>query len=87
MWHCGSLDAKDFGDSWSFQMDETTPTCRSLDRPYAGLDRQARDSKSFQYYMIDGFIVSDNIRVDSVETQDLDFRNTDHNPVLLKVSL
>ena len=87
MWHCGSLDAKDFGDGWSFQMDETTPTCRSLDRPYEGLDKQARDPESFQYYMIDGFIVSDNLKVDSVKTQDLGFRNSDHNPVLMEVTL
>lgn len=87
LWHCSSIDTRTFGDGWTFHMDETTPTCRSLDRPYEGLDRQAAGPESFQYYMIDGFIVSDNIRVNSVKTQDLGFVNSDHNPVLLEVSL
>ena len=41
----------------------------------------------FQFYMIDGFIVSDNLEVSSVETMDLGFANSDHNPVLLRVRL
>ena len=45
------------------------------------------DKKDFQYYMIDGFIVSNNITVDSFETIDLDFKNTDHNPVSMKITL
>ena len=63
-------------------MDERTPSCRSLDQPYKGADKD-----SFQYYLIDGFIVSDNIHVDELETLDLDFRNSDHNPVVLQFTL
>jgi hypothetical protein len=37
--------------------------------------------------VIDGFLVSPNVRVESVETLDEGFACTDHNPVLLKVSL
>jgi len=36
---------------------------------------------------VDGFIVSDNIRVQSVEVQDEGFVYTDHNPVLMQFEL
>ena len=45
------------------------------------------DKDTFQYYMIDGFIVSKNITVNSVETLNLGFKNTDYNPVQMKISL
>ena len=82
MWTPGSLDTEEFGSRWQCLMDNTTPTCRSLDQPYQGADQD-----NFQYYMIDGFIVSDNVKVESVETLDYYFAGSDHNPVLLKVSL
>ena len=63
-------------------MDSTHPTCRSLDRPLEGADRE-----NFQYYVIDGFIISDNVEVLSAETQDRGFVCTDHNPVLAEVRL
>ena len=66
----------------SLLMDGRAPTCRSLDRPLAGADRE-----NFQYYLIDGFIVSDNLRVEEMETVSLDFTSTDHNPVRLTVTL
>ena len=75
LWECGELDTEAFSGSWQFLMDTAHPTCRSLDRPY---DRSDAD---FQFYMLDGFIVSDNIVVDSMETIDLGFKNSDHNPV------
>lgn len=34
-----------------------------------------------------GCIVSDNIAVDSMQTLDLDFANSDHNPVPMTVTL
>ena len=82
VWQCGYIDTEEFGASWQFVMDPSVPSCRSLDQPYAGADRD-----TFQYYMIDGFIVSENIRVDSVETLDYEFKYSDHNPVELKVTL
>ena len=81
LWQCGTLDTETFSDRWQFLMDTSAPTCRSLDRPYDG------DREHFQFYMIDGFIVSDNLEVSSVETMDLGFANSDHNPVLLRVQL
>ena len=61
--------------------DSKTPTCRLLNQPYDPED------EATQYYIIDGFIVSDNLEVQSVETKDLAFRYSDHNPVRLVVKL
>ncbi len=82
MWACGEIDVSSFGDGWQFIMDENTPSCRSLDRAYAGADKN-----DFQYYLIDGFIVSGNVTVDYAETCDFGFVNTDHNPVIMGVTL
>ncbi len=82
LWKPGEIDTASFGDDLSFQTDNSIPSCRSLDQPYEGADIE-----NFQYYLIDGFIVSSNISVESVETQDLGFRNADHNPIFMKVKL
>ena len=58
LWQCGYIDVSSLGDGFTAVMDNATPTCRSLDRPYG--------SANFQFYMIDGFIVSDNVRIDSL---------------------
>lgn len=81
LWECGEIDTTEFSDAWQFLMDTTYPTCRSLDRPYD------RSDAGFQFYMIDGFIVSDNITVDSMETLNLDFEHSDHNPIAMTVRL
>lgn len=58
---------------------ENAPTCRGADIPY---------EKDVNYTcVIDGFIVSDNVTVTAVETQDLQFAYSDHNPVKLTFSL
>lgn len=81
-WHAGKLETNILGDGWQFMMDSNDPSCRSLDQAYNGADHN-----NFQYYIIDGFIVSDNIEVESVSTENLEFKNTDHNPVVLKANL
>ena len=81
-WHCGLLDESEFGDQLLFLQDSSSPTCRSLDKPLAGADLD-----TFQYYVIDGFIVSSNIEVVSVRTVNNEFRDTDHNPVAIEVIL
>ena len=81
-WEPGILDADDFGEGWQVLMDTSLPTCRSLDQPYADADHS-----TFQYYAIDGFIVSENVKVQSVQTIQKDFVATDHNPVILEASL
>ena len=82
VWAPGYIDTSGFEDKWQCLMDSAVPTCRSLDKPYEGADKD-----TFQYYVIDGFIVSSNIEVKSVETQDLGFVNSDHNPVLMECVL
>ena len=37
--------------------------------------------------MIDGFIISDNLEIEHVETLDLGFKNADHNPVVVTLRL
>ncbi len=81
-WQPGLIETEEIGGGWQFLMDNGTPSCRSLKEIYAGADKS-----TFQYYLIDGFIVSDNIRVESVETVDYDFVCTDHNPVVMKITL
>lgn len=82
MWAPGEIDTSAFGNGFKFLMDESTPSCRSLDKAYKGADKD-----NFQYYLIDGFIVSDNIDVKQLKTQELGFKNSDHNPVLLNAVL
>ena len=81
-WAAGKIDVSTIGAGWRYLMDPDTPSCRSLDVPYAGADKE-----TFQYYLIDGFIVSNNIDINSFETHDLDFKVSDHNPVIMEVTL
>ena len=69
---------------WQFLMDASAPSCRSLRTPLEGADP---DPSKFQYYLIDGFIVSGNLQADYLQTVDYGFVNTDHNPVMLQVTL
>lgn len=53
-------------------------TCRDAGRPYDGTNDR---------WVMDTFIVSDNVEIIGCETVDLDFAYSDHNPVLLKFRL
>ena len=81
LWACGLLDESSFSGDFSFLMDNSAPTCRSLDRPFDS------DDSRFQFYLIDGFIVSNNIEVETLRTLDKGFVNSDHNPVYMTFSL
>ncbi len=80
-WVCPIIDVTQYPD-FAFSMDDTVPTCRSLYKTYVD-----NDKTNFQHYMLDGFITSNNISVNSVETLDLGFKNTDHNPVKIEITL
>lgn len=82
LWHAGQIDNSEFSSQWQMLMDEDTPSCRSLDRPFAG---ESRDH--FQFYQIDGLIVSDNIEVKDYYVDDLNFVLSDHNPLHMTFSL
>lgn len=81
-WHCGAIDVSEFGDDFEFIMDNSTPSCRYLDMVYEGADKEI-----FQYYLLDGFIISKNMEVNFYFTIGQDFKSSDHNPVVLSVTL
>ena len=78
-WTPGILE--ELPEAWQYAYDESVPTCRLLNQPYAP------SSEKTQYYVIDGFIVSPNVTIDRVETLDEGFVYSDHNPVALEITL
>ena len=82
LWTPGLLDEASLGEGFSYAFDLAVPSCRLLNQPY-----EPADTANTQYYVIDGFIVSPNVSVQTVETLPLDFADSDHNPVKLTVTL
>ena len=82
LWEAGVLGEDVLPEGWSFAYDMTTPTCRLLNQPY-----DPADTANTQYYVIDGFMISPNVELQSVETLDEGFVHTDHNPVVMEVEL
>ena len=80
-WLCPIIDVEEYPD-FTFSMDDSVPTCRSLTTSYYDSDKSTH-----QYYMLDGFITSQNIRITQLKTYDFGFKNTDHNPVLMTITL
>ena len=78
-WTPGILTGEALPEGFHFVYSADHATCRLLDAPY-------QEGKT-QLYVIDGFIVSDNMTVQSVEVLDEGFAYSDHNPVVLRVSL
>lgn len=80
-WVPGVISNNDLPEHFEFAIDDTYPTCRLLNQPYTG------SYETSQVYIIDGFIVSDNIEVIKVENKNVDFTYSDHQPVSLEVKL
>ncbi len=80
-WVPGVLDSSFLPEGWEFTYDNSAPTCRLLNQPYD------RSNSATQHYVIDGFILSPNVQLNSVKNIDLEFENSDHNPVMLNISL
>ncbi|MFF2907329.1 endonuclease/exonuclease/phosphatase family protein [Paenibacillus sp. NPDC057934] len=60
-------------EGFHWAVDHATPSVRTLDVPYSeGVNFRA---------VIDGFLVSPNVEVTVVQGQELNFANSDHNPV------
>ena len=72
---------EDLPEGWQYAFDDGSPTCRLLNQPYDPSD------STTQHYVIDGFIVSPNITIDRVVTINAGFEFSDHNPVVLDISL
>ena len=75
------MDTSLFPEDWNFPVDSATPSARLLNGPYNPADPNT------QYYVLDGFITSPNVQINSVETLDEGFTYSDHNPVKLNVTL
>lgn len=80
-WVPNIMETKDIPEHFSFAVSDNVPTCRLLNAPYSGNYQES------QVYVLDGYIVSDNLDVIKVETIDTDFRWADHQPVRLEVIL
>lgn len=64
---------------WTWAYDVSAPTNRDVTKPYVKGESETT--------VIDYFIVSPNVGVVDIETIDLGFENSDHNPVTVKVVL
>ncbi len=82
IWTIGLIEPDSIPAGWTVAYDPSVPTCRLLNRPY-----DPSDAVNTQYYVIDGFVVSPNVRLCACETLDQGFVYTDHNPVRITVEL
>ena len=80
-WVPGTVYKEDLPEGFDFAVADNAPTCRLLNGPYSG------NYEDSQVYVIDGYIVSDNLQMDQVQVIDTDFEYTDHQPVSLRVTL
>ena len=87
LWSPGTLEAEILPAGWQFAVDGAVPSCRLTNASYEPALTNAEIRKNWPYYVIDGFILSPNITVQSVKTLDELFRYADHNPVKLRILL
>ena len=78
-WTPGLLEKESLPPHFSIAADDAFPTCRLLDRPYDGSMEKGR------VYVLDGFLVSDNLKISGVTVVNTDFAYTDHQPVMLEI--
>ena len=73
------LPPDNFPEGWRVAADERVPSVRTLHESYV---------RGVNYTcVVDGFILSPNIRQISVDAIDLEFRYSDHQPVVLVAEL
>lgn len=80
-WVPGIIGTDDIPKNFSFAVSDNVPTCRLLNAPYSG------NYEESQVYVLDGFIISDNLQLEHIENIDTGFEYTDHQPVKLTVRL
>ena len=80
-WTPGIVGAYDIPEGFSLFATDDVPTCRLLNAPYSG------NYEDSQVYVIDGFIVSDNLQVTMLQNVDTGFVYSDHQPVQMQVSM
>jgi endonuclease/exonuclease/phosphatase family metal-dependent hydrolase len=71
------LNADFLPPGWTWGIDHSRPTNRSVEGPY--------DPQKNYLTIIDGFVVSPNVQIDAVKTLPLNFQDSDHEPVSLEV--
>lgn len=80
----GYISKEDIPENFSFASNKNAPTCRSSDIPYT----KDENGDLINYsVVIDGFLVSSNVEVVSVQNIDTEFKYSDHNPVFMKFVL
>ncbi len=75
--HTMQLKADFLPEGWIWGIDRSKPTNRSVESSY--------DPQKNYLTIIDGFVVSPNVRMDMVKTLPLGFQDSDHEPVLVEV--
>jgi len=68
-----------FLPGWRFAFDPSAPTNRDIDKPY--------QKGKTQTTIIDFYVVSPNVEVESIHTVATGFNFSDHQPVVMKVTL
>ena len=79
MWRPGTIDSNMLPEGWKLCYSLDAPSCRSINKPFTGLN-------DHQVFCLDGFILSPNLDCEFVATINCNFKNTDHNPVYMRVS-
>lgn len=79
-WLPGEVKLSEVPEGFFLAVADNAPSCRSLEEPFT-------DNETSQVYIIDGFLVSNNMDVRSVKIIDRGFEYSDHNPVRLEVRL
>lgn len=74
-----AIDSKLFPSNWHWVFDANIPTNRSLAKPYKkGVSATT---------ILDFFLLSPNLKANQIKTYDLNFINSDHNPIFIKFEL
>lgn len=74
-----SIEQKYLPIGWQWVYDKSVPTNRYLDKPY--------NKNTTAKVLIDYFLISPNVETISINSLDLNFENSDHNPVLATMKL
>lgn len=81
LWKPTEIKLDDKYSDWQLVYDTKVPSCRLDNKPYK------KGSKDTYYYLIDGALISPNVKVKSVNTLDEGFKYSDHNPVKIMFEL
>ncbi len=79
-WEAGDVDWDNI-PKWDMGVDDQIPSNRSLIRPY--IENKEKIAK----FYIDGFIVSPNIKVLETKVDQMNFKYSDHEPVVMRFIL